>query len=160
MHLRENHVIAEIVDASGRVLPPGEWGELVITTVGMEALPLIRYRTGDCTRILPEPCPCGSETIRLDHVRRMGESEMADLDDALLVLPGLIDYSVQEENGSMTIHAITAGELSEEELRAKARTVLPGKTLRLCASRLKESDHLLYPGKRTILRQHMFRPGE
>ena len=39
-----------------RALPPGEWGELVITTIGMEALPLIRYRTGDYTRILPGPC--------------------------------------------------------------------------------------------------------
>ena len=66
MHLRENHVIAEIVDEKGRPLPKGEYGELVVTTVGMEALPLIRYRTGDFTRILPEAWPpaaascCGS----------------------------------------------------------------------------------------------------
>ena len=61
MHLRENHVIAEIIGPDGGVLPPGETGELVITTVGMEALPLIRYRTGDFTRILP--APCGIRTV-------------------------------------------------------------------------------------------------
>ena len=53
MHLRENHVIAEIVDEAGQPLPPGEKGELVITTIGMEAMPLIRYRTGDYTRVIP-----------------------------------------------------------------------------------------------------------
>ena len=70
MHLRENHIIAEIIDGQGNVLPHGEEGELVITTIGMEAMPLIRYRTGDYTRIIPGTCVCGSETIRLDLLRR------------------------------------------------------------------------------------------
>ncbi|MBR5218101.1 MAG: hypothetical protein IKV89_00075, partial [Clostridia bacterium] len=69
MHLRENHIIAEIIDASGNVLSDGEYGELVITTIGLEAMPLVRYRTGDFTRILP-PCPCGGVTKRLDTVSR------------------------------------------------------------------------------------------
>ena len=50
MHLRENHVIAEIIDEAGDPLPDGQWGELVITTIDMEAMPLIRYRTGDRAR--------------------------------------------------------------------------------------------------------------
>ena len=153
MHLRENQVIAEIVDRNGRVLSPGEWGELVITTVGMEALPLIRYRTGDCTRILPDPCPCGSEAIRLDRVRRMGEAEIAELDDALFTLPGLIDYSVHGKTGILTIRAITAGALSEEDILMKAKNVFPKEEIQVYASPLNECDRTLYPGKRTILRQ-------
>ena len=89
MHLRENHVMAEIIDGEGRVLPWGEYGELVITTIGMEAMPLIRYRTGDYTRIFAEPCPCGSEIIRLDSLHRIGPAaQIADLDEALFALTG------------------------------------------------------------------------
>lgn len=93
MHLRENDVIAEIVDADGRVLPGGEWGELVITTIQAEAMPLIRYRTGDYTRILPEDCPCGSCICRLDQVVRLGEkSLMKELDEELFAWPEVVDY--------------------------------------------------------------------
>ena len=60
MHLRENDILAEIVDQAGNPLPAGCWGELVITTLQAEAMPLIRYRTGDYTRFYAEPCPCGS----------------------------------------------------------------------------------------------------
>ena len=73
MHMRENHCIMEIIDEKGNVLPDGEWGELVITTIGMEAQPLIRYRTGDCTRIIPGRCICGSEVKRLDFVKRISQ---------------------------------------------------------------------------------------
>ena len=71
MHMRENHCITEIIDENGNVLPDGKWGELVITTIGMEAQPLIRYRTGDWSRIIPGRCLCGSEIKRLDFVKRM-----------------------------------------------------------------------------------------
>ena len=82
MHLRENHIIPEIIDQQGNVLPDGEYGELVITTIGADAMPLIRYRTGDFTRILP-PCPCGGVTKRLDRVsRREGEVSIEELDSA------------------------------------------------------------------------------
>ena len=92
MHLRENHIIPEIIDENGEVLPDGAYGELVITTIGAEAMPLIRYRTGDFTRILP-PCPCGGVTKRLDTVsRREGGVSMEDLDSALFRIPGLVDY--------------------------------------------------------------------
>ena len=93
MHLRENHIIAEIIDEQGTVLPDGEEGELVITTIGMEAMPLIRYRTGDYTRILSPKCACGSETIRLDLLRRKGNpGKILSLDEQLFSLNGLVDY--------------------------------------------------------------------
>ena len=111
MHLRENHVIAEIVDGDGRVLPPGEWGELVVTTIGMEAMPLIRYRTGDYTRVIPGRCECGSEVIRLDTVRRMdGSAELAALDETLFSLPFVADYRAERIDGKLHLEVLTCGE--------------------------------------------------
>ncbi len=111
MHLRENHVIAEIVDADGKVLPPGEYGELVITTIGMEAMPLIRYRTGDYTRVIPGRCPCGSEALRLDAVsRRDGGEEMAALDEILFRPPFVADYRAERHNGRLHLEILTCGE--------------------------------------------------
>ena len=105
MHLRENHVIAEIVDEAGNPLSPGETGELVITTIGMEAMPLIRYRTGDYTRILPTPCPCGSEVLRLDSVRRKGEAaEISCLDETLFALPWVADYRAERREGRLALY--------------------------------------------------------
>ena len=111
MHLRENHVIAEIVDGDGKALPAGEYGELVITTIGMEAMPLIRYRTGDYTRILPGSCPCGSEVLRLDTVsRRDGGEEIAALDEVLFRLPFVADYRAERRDGKLCLEVLTCGE--------------------------------------------------
>ncbi|MBO5555881.1 MAG: AMP-binding protein, partial [Oscillospiraceae bacterium] len=108
MHLRENHVIAEIIDEDGRPLPEGETGELVITTIGMEAMPLIRYRTGDRTRILPGHCPCGSQVLRLDSVTREGDAaEMARLDSVLFALPFLADYRAELWGDRLHLTALT-----------------------------------------------------
>ncbi len=69
MHINEDHFIPEIINPeTGDVLPPGEKGELVITTVTKEALPLIRYRTKDITRLLYEPCACGRTLVRMEKI--------------------------------------------------------------------------------------------
>ena len=66
MHINEDWFIPEIIDPeTEEVLPPGEAGELVITCLGKEALPLIRYRTGDLTKLMYEPCKCGRTTVRM-----------------------------------------------------------------------------------------------
>ena len=124
MHLRENHVIAEIVSPEGEALPAGEFGELVITTVDMQAMPLIRYKTGDYTRFLAEPCPCGGVTRRLDTVRRARETpDIVDLDSALFALPGLIDYSARLDGGQLIVDAV--GTVTAEELEGAARALYP-----------------------------------
>ena len=111
MHLRENHVIAEIVGEDGSPLTPGDWGELVITTIGMEAMPLIRYRTGDITRVIPGCCPCGSEVLRLDTVRRRdGGDELATLDETLFSLPFVADYRAELRDGRLHLLILTSGE--------------------------------------------------
>ena len=69
MHINEDYFIPEIIDsATGEVLPAGEKGELVITCIKKEGLPLIRYRTKDVTRLFYEPCACGRTTCRMENL--------------------------------------------------------------------------------------------
>jgi phenylacetate-CoA ligase len=71
LHLAEDHFLAEIVDpATGAPVPDGEEGELVLTTLTKEALPLIRFRTHDLTRFDPAPCACGRTSVRLARITR------------------------------------------------------------------------------------------
>ena len=105
-HFNEADLLLEIVDpATGAPVKPGDEGELVFTTLTREAMPLIRYRTHDISRIIPEPCPCGASTLpRIDQVRRRLESIIrlgngleiypALLDDALAGIPEILDYRV------------------------------------------------------------------
>ena len=68
MHVNEDYFIPEIIDPiTGEVLPEGEKGELVITCIKKEGLPLIRYRTKDITRLFYEPCKCGRTTCRMEN---------------------------------------------------------------------------------------------
>ena len=79
MHVNEDWFIPEIVDPkTGEVLPPGEKGELVVTCLGKEALPLVRYRTGDLTRLMYEPCKCGRTTVRSDLIMKSLWRERTD----------------------------------------------------------------------------------
>jgi phenylacetate-CoA ligase len=69
MHIFEDHFIPEIIDPdNNRRLPDGEAGELVLTCVTKKALPLIRYRTRDRTRLMREKCACGRTTVRMDRL--------------------------------------------------------------------------------------------
>ena len=69
MHIYEDHFLPEIVDpTTGEPLPHGWRGELVFTTLTKEALPLIRYRTGDITTLNTEPCSCGRTLVRMERV--------------------------------------------------------------------------------------------
>lgn len=150
MHLRENHIIPEIVDEAGNVLPEGAFGELVITTVGLEAMPLLRYRTGDYTRILP-PCPCGGVSRRIDTVsRREGALAMEMLDSALFPEPGLVDCRAALGE-ALAIEARVLREDLTEALRRRAQAVCPDLTVEVrCETALGE-HRPLYPGKRYVL---------
>ncbi len=70
MHLWEDFYIAEIIDpVTGKQLPDGEEGELVLTHINREAMPVIRYRTRDLTRFIPGPCPCGRTHRRIERIK-------------------------------------------------------------------------------------------
>ena len=69
IHMWDDYIYFEIIDPkTGKNLPDGEIGELVITTLRKEGAPLIRYRTHDLTRIIPGECPCGSRFPRIDII--------------------------------------------------------------------------------------------
>ena len=91
LHINEDHFLIEVLDPD--TLEPvqmGEVGELVITTLTKEAFPVIRYRTRDLTRLLPEPCPCGRTFARMNRV--MGRS------DDMLIIKGVNVFPTQIES--------------------------------------------------------------
>lgn len=101
MHINEDHFIPEIIDPkTGEVLPPGEKGELVVTCISKEALPLIRYRTGDISRLFYEPCKCGRTTVRMENIS--GRS------DDMLVIRGVNVFPSQIEEVLLNIEEIGA----------------------------------------------------
>ncbi len=93
MHINEDYFIPEIIDSqTGEVLPAGEKGELVITCIKKEGLPLIRYRTKDVTRLFYEPCPCGRTTCRMENLS--GRSDDMLKIRGVNVFPGQIEEVV------------------------------------------------------------------
>ena len=69
MHINEDYFIPEIIDpVTGEVLPEGEQGELVVTCIKKEGIPLIRYRTKDITRLFYDKCPCGRTFCRMENL--------------------------------------------------------------------------------------------
>ena len=77
MHIFDDYLYTEIIDpATGKVLPDGEWGEIVITTLVKEGAPLIRYRTHDLSRIIPGTCPCGRTYPRIDVIAGRSDDMM------------------------------------------------------------------------------------
>ncbi len=152
MHLRENHIIPEIIDEQGNVLPDGEYGELVITTIGAEAMPLIRYRTGDFTRILPQ-CPCGGVTRRIDTVsRREGSISIEELDSALFRIPELVDYRASFD-GQLTIEARTLCRGLKTQIYNIVKTLYCDLQVEVNTSLCQHSDRPMYLGKRHIVRE-------
>ena len=101
MHINEDHFIAEITDPeTEEVLPPGEKGELVISCITKEALPLIRYRTRDITRLMYEPCKCGRTTVRMENLS--GRS------DDMLIIRGVNVFPSQIEEVLLKVPEIGA----------------------------------------------------
>ena len=89
-HIWEDYFIVEIIDpVTLQPAKPGEFGELVITTINREAMPLLRYRTRDLTRLLPGECPCGRTHARIDRLR--GRS------DDMIILKGVNIFPIQIE---------------------------------------------------------------
>ncbi len=98
MHLAEDHFIPEVVDpSSGESLPDGEIGELVFTCVTKEALPLLRYRTGDLTRLEHGRCLCGRTTARME--KTLGRADDMLIIRGVNVFPAQIETEVLRTDG-------------------------------------------------------------
>ncbi len=99
MHINEDHFYPEIVDRDTlEPLQDGEWGELVITTLTKEGLPMLRYRTKDITRLITDKCKCGRTTVRMDRIQ--GRS------DDMLIIRGVNVFPSQIEGVLMSIPEI------------------------------------------------------
>jgi phenylacetate-CoA ligase len=90
LHLAEDHFIAEIIDPeSGQTLPEGSSGELVITTITKEALPMLRYRTRDLSRLDKTECDCGRTHVRMQKV--LGRSDDMVIIRGVNVFPSMVE---------------------------------------------------------------------
>jgi len=116
IHFREADLYVEILDPdTGEQKQDGQFGEIVFTTLTRNGMPLIRYRTGDMSRFLSEPCcSCGTLLKRLERVQgrfsnkiQLGADilSMADLDEALFPIPTLLDYqaAITQENHKLVL---------------------------------------------------------
>jgi len=99
LHIFEDHFIVEVINpATGEVLPYGEKGELVFTTLTKEAFPLVRYRTKDISRLMPQMCKCGRTFVRMERIS--GRS------DDMLIIRGVNVFPSQIESVLMDIEGL------------------------------------------------------
>ena len=99
MHMWDDYIYFEIVDPkTGKVLPDGEIGELVITTLRKQGAPLIRYRTHDLTRVLTGECPCGSRYPRIDTI--LGRTDDMVKVKGVNIFPSQIDEMLSTVPGA------------------------------------------------------------
>jgi phenylacetate-CoA ligase len=98
LHISEDHFIAEVVDPrSGEVVPEGDKGELVLTTITKEAFPVLRFRTGDLTALDRAPCPCGRSTARMEKVA--GRVDNAVFVQGKSIFPSQVGQILQSVEG-------------------------------------------------------------
>jgi phenylacetate-CoA ligase len=94
LHIWEDAFIVEVLDKNGEQCAPGEKGELVLTTLVKEALPMIRYRTGDITMIMKDECPCGRTSVRLNKF--YGRADDMLIIRGLNVFPSQIEHILMD----------------------------------------------------------------
>lgn len=101
LHIWEDHFLVEVVDPDGLPCAPGERGELVLTSLTKEAMPLIRYHTGDVTFMMEEDCPCGRTSAKLHRFLGRADDMLvvrginvfpSQIEDVLLKIPEIGDY--------------------------------------------------------------------
>ena len=131
-HLREADLYFEIVDPhTGRILPDGDEGEIVFTTLTRRGMPLIRYRTGDVGRFIPGACPCGTALKTLAHVTRRRDDvvqlptgatlALAELNERLFALQGVVDLAAAYKPGVLKL---TLAAHQDAAVASDARTSL------------------------------------
>lgn len=95
LHIMEDHFIVEIINPeTGEVLPPGEKGELVFTSLTKEALPIIRYRTGDISRLIIDECECGRTSVKIGRIE--GRTDDMLIIRGVNVFPSQIEHVLLE----------------------------------------------------------------
>lgn len=118
MHINEDHFIAEIIDpVTGEVLPDGEKGELVFTSITKEAFPLLRYRTRDICVLNREACPCGRTHVRMS--KPMGRSDDMLIVKGVNVFPSQIETVLLNKGYPANYQIIVSREKSSDKLEVQ-----------------------------------------
>ncbi|UFS69360.1 AMP-binding protein [Geomonas sp. RF6] len=128
-HLHPDLMVVEVVDEEGRAVPPGEFGEVVATPLGVTGMPLLRFRTGDIAKLHTEPCVCGRNTHRLGPV--LGRKAQMLKYRGTTVYPPAI-FSVLQEIEGIRGYYIEAH--SEFELSDRIRVVVGAQDSTLSAA--------------------------
>jgi phenylacetate-CoA ligase len=161
MHLNEDHFLAEIIDpASGEVLPPGSRGELVLTTITREATPLVRFRTGDLTRLDYAPCPCGRTTARLARIR--GRTDQVVVVKGINIFPERVGQILAAFTGEEPVYQLVVGRegpLDYLEVRIEVREGLFFDKMTLQRQFLQKLAHKLAQGIGVSPRVKLVEPG-
>jgi phenylacetate-CoA ligase len=112
-HLHDEQLHLEILDDAGQPVPDGEVGEVVATTFGVEAMPLIRYRTGDCAALHSQACRCGRKTPRLGPI--VGRKNQRLKFKGTSLFPNTVQSVLEETRGveSFMVIARAENELSD-----------------------------------------------
>lgn len=136
MHYWDDYLYFEIIDPkTGEVLPDGEVGELVITTLCKEGAPLIRYRTHDLTRILTGPCACGSPHPRIDTL--IGRSDDMVKVKGVNIYPGQIEDVLKEVDGVSSEYQVMIDHLDGKDLMTLFFELEAGSTAKTVEERVK-----------------------
>lgn len=125
MHINEDHFYPEIIDRETLMpVADGEWGELVITTLTKEGLPMLRYRTKDITRLITDKCKCGRTTTRMDRIQ--GRSDDMLIIRGVNVFPSQIEgvlMSIPEIGGNYEIVVERIGHLDKLTINVEVKEV-------------------------------------
>lgn len=117
-HHHPELLIVEVLDKEGNPVPPGTEGEVTITTLGVEAMPLLRYRTGDICTYYTEPCKCGRNTIRLSPITGRHQ-HMIKYKGTTLYPPALFDILADMPEVLESIIVVSANEFATDEILLK-----------------------------------------
>ena len=128
-HHHPELIITEVLDDEGNPLPYGQLGELTITTLGVEGMPLLRFRTGDMVTLHDTPCSCGRNTLRVSPVVGR-KQQMIKYKGTTLYPPALMDLLTEFAQVENYIIEISSNEILTDEILIKIGTCEPSEALK------------------------------
>ncbi|MGB9660961.1 MAG: phenylacetate--CoA ligase family protein [Moorellaceae bacterium] len=149
LHIYGDHFLAEVIDpVTGEPLPPGQVGELVLTSLTKEALPVIRYRTRDVTAILPGECPCGRTGVRIARIT--GRTDDMLIIRGVNVFPSQVESVLLEIGGTEPHYQLIVereGSLDTLEVQVEVSENLFSDEVR----RLEDLEHRIHAELESVL---------